>query len=283
MGKNAHPSSIRRILVVLGSAMEDRKSLHTAARLAAALQAELQVLYIQDMSLIRFAELPFAAELISHSASERSIDPVLIQKELEVQAKQVSRELARLAEQQNVKWSFETVRGHVESEILAASEQADLLIVNRATGRTLVTKGQLGTTAAVFVTKSRRTVVLLEQQNYLDKPLVVLIENIESGLKALATAVRLTLGQHRKLRVLICVQSPQAFEQLKAELNIWLHGQDRQAEFSWLRRVDPQMLAHRLWQQGGGVLVLSADSPVLAQTSIALIMRQLKLPLVLVR
>ncbi len=283
MSEKPQTSSIRRILVALGSSMEDRKSLETAARLAAALQAELQALYIQDMSLIRFAELPFATELVSHSASERSIDPILIQKELEFQAKQVSRELARLAEQQNVKWSFETVHGHVESEILAASEQADLLIVNRTTGRTLVTRDQLGTTAAVFVTKSRRTVVLLEQQNYLDKPLVVLIENLESGLKALATAVRLTLRQHRKLNVLICVQSPQAFEQLKAELENWLHGQNRHAEFSWLRRVDSQVLAHRLWQQGGGVLVLSADTPVLAQGSIAFLMRQLKLPLVLVR
>ena len=283
MSEKAQTSNIRRILVALGSSMEDRKSLQTAAKLAAALQAELQALYIQDMSLIRFAELPFATELISHSASERSIDPVLIQKELEVQAKQVNRELARLAEQQNVKWSFETVQGHVESEILAASEQADLLIVNRTTGRTLVTRDQLGTTAAVFVTKSHRTVVLLEQQSYLDKPLVVLIENLESGLKALATGVRLTLGQHRKLIVLICAQSLQAFDHLKTELSNWLHGQDRQAEFSWLRRVDPQVLAHRLWQQGGGVLVLSADTRVLAHSSIALLMRQLKLPLVLVR
>lgn len=280
-------SHIRRVLVALGSSLEDHsKSLQTGAQLAAALQADLTALYVLDINLIRFAGLPFATELISHSGSERRIDPISIEKELDAQAQWVSRELARLAEQQKLKWTLKTVRGHAETEILAASKQADLLIVGRSAGRMLVNRDQLGSTAAILVTKSQKTVVLLEEQNHWDRVSVVLVENMDAGRKALATAVRLSSIQDqnsRKLIVLLCALTSQIFDQLKADVDYWLRGYDRQAEFIWLRKIDSQVLAHRLWQQGGGILILSAETPFLKQYPIALLMRQLKLPLVLVR
>lgn len=276
-------SRIRRILVALDASTQDRNALQVAVHLAAGLRAELHGLFLQDLSLIRFAQLPIATEVISRSANERRVDSNLLQKELEAQAIRMSAELAKLAEPYNIRCTFDTVRGHLESEVLAASEQADLLIVNRRTGYMLVNKDQLGSTASVVVTKSRRTVLLLEEHSQLYRQVFVLFENVKTGINALATTVRLFQGEHRHVIVLICAPIVKEFEQLKNAAKRWLNEQGLSADYRWLRRIETPLLSHTLWEQGGGVLVLAADAPFLQRESLAVLMKELRLPLVLVR
>ena len=284
MSKASDTSDIRSILVTLGSSAQDESVLQSAAELAATLKAELRVLYIQDLGLMRFAELPVAAEVVKHTASERSVDRVRLEREMEARAKRIARELAQLAEQRQIRWSFKTVRGQGESEILAASEHADLLIVNRKTGHMLVRRDQLGSTAAVIVTKSQRTVVLLEEHAHLDRPLVVLMENLERDRKALMIALRLSHDDRRKLVVIVSVPTLETYQRIRTDAERWLSSQQRQAGFSWLPKLDAHALANKLWQVGGGVLVVSAETPLMnSQESLAALMIALKFPIVLVR
>jgi hypothetical protein len=284
MSKESGTSEIRTILVTLGSCAQDESVLLSAAELAATLKAELRVLYIQDMGLMRFAELPIAAEVITYTASERRVDRVRLEREMEARAKRISRELAELAEQRHVRWSFKTVRGLGESEILAASEHADMLIVNRKMGRMLVRRDQLGSTAAVIVTKSQRSVVLLEEHAHLDRPLVVLVESLERDRKALMIAIRLSHDDRRKLVVLVNAPNLNTYQQIKTDTEQWLSGQQRHAEFSWLPKLNAHALANKLWQAGSGVLVVSAQTPLMPDPqSLAALMIELKFPIVLVR
>ncbi len=283
MTEQPHNSEIRRILVALDSSGRDQEALQIAARLAALLQAELLGLFIQDPDLMRFADLPIASEVISYSASARSVDRAKLEKDLQAQVKRMSSELARLALQQKVRWSFEVVSGFIESEVMEAVKQADLLIVHRKSGRTLVTHDQLGSTASVIVTKAQRPVVILEEHGTLEGPLYVLIEELESGKSALAAALRLSRRNHRKLIVLIATASLKQYQQLSKSIENWLRAQERRAELSWLRKVEPAVLSHILWVQGGGVLVLCADAHLLRQITLATLIKQLKLPIVLVR
>ncbi len=276
-------SRIRRILVALDASTQDQNALQVAVHLAAGLRAELHGLFLQDVSLIRFAQLPIATEVISRSADERRVDSNLLQQELEAQTIRMSAELVRLAETYNIRCTFDTVRGHLESEVLAASEQADLLIVNRNTGPMLVNRDQLGSTASVVVTKCRRTVLLLEEHSQLDRQVFVLFENMKTGINALATSVRLFQGEHRRLIVLISAATVKDFERRRATAEAWLNERGVSADYSWLRRLDTPLLSHTLWQQGGGVLVVAADTPYLQRASLAVLMKELRLPLVLVR
>jgi nucleotide-binding universal stress UspA family protein len=284
MSKESETAEIRSILVTLGACAQDESVLQSAAELAATLQAELRVLYIQDMGLMRFAELPIAAEVITFTACERRVNRARLEREMEARAKRISRELAQLAEQRQVRWSFKTVRGQGESEILAASEHADLLIVNRKTGRMLVRGDQLGSTADVIVTKSQRTVVLLEEHAHFDRPLVVLVENLERDRKALMIAIRLSHDDRRKLVVLVSAPNQETYQQIKTDTEQWLSGQPRQAGFGWLPKLNTHALANKLWQVGGGVLVVSAQTPLLHnQQFLTALMIALKFPIVLVR
>jgi hypothetical protein len=167
---------------------------------------------------------------------------------------------------------------------LAASEHADLLIVNRKTGHMLVRRDQLGSTAAVLVTKSQRTVVLLEEHARFDRPLVVLVENLQRDRKTLMIAMRLSHDDRRKLMVLVSTPNLETYQQIKTDTEQWLSGQDRQAGFGWLPKLDAHALANKLWQVGGGMLVVSADTPLMNnQKSLAALMIALKFPIVLVR
>ena len=282
MSEKLRPSSIRRILVALDSSAQESSALHAAARLAASLQAELHGLFIQDMGLLRFAELPVAAEVVRDSATGRNVEPGRLERELQAQAARMSRELASAAERLNVRWSLETTRGGVETEVLAAFEQADLLIVNRKTGRALVRQDELGSTAFV-ATKSRRTVLLLGEQNQLDRPIVVLFEDAETGGPVLATALRLSQANRRDLIVFISAVTPESFENLKGEAANWLRERDGQVEYKWIKTPGAQMLAHSIWKAGGGMVVIAADARFLQEASLAKFMETLKLPLVLVR
>ncbi|MEN8130981.1 MAG: universal stress protein [Pseudomonadota bacterium] len=283
MAKQSRGAKIRRIQVALDSSVQDNTTIQVAVHLAAMLRAELQGLFIQDFDLMRFADLPIAKEVISYSAIERRVDRAQLEKDLESQAKRISREFAQLAGQQKVRWSFETVRGYIESEVLDATERADLLIVHRKTGRTLVSHDQLGSTASMMATRSKRTVLILEGPVPLGQPLFVLVEESESGINALNVAVRLSKRNHRRLIVLIHTDSLNAFEGLRKEMQDGLLGRGREAEFSWLRKLEIPILSHKLWQEGGGVLIVAADAPFLKQTPLAQLIKQLKLPLVLVR
>lgn len=283
MAKRSPGAKIRRIQVVLDASVQDNITIQAAVHLAAMLRAELQGLFIQDSALMRFADLPIAKEVISYSASERSMDRARLEKDLESQAKRINREIAQLAGQQKVRWSFVTVRGYNESEVLDATERADLLIVHRKTGCTLVSHDQLGSTALMMATKSKRTVLILEQQVSLEQPLFVLVEEAESGINALKVAVRLSKRNHRRLIVLIHADSLTVFEGLQKEMQDWLLARGRGAEFSWLRKLEIPILSHKLWQEGGGVLVVAADARLLKQTPLAQLINQLQLPLVLVR
>ena len=283
MVEQAHTAEIRRILVALDSSGRDQEALQIAAHLAALLQAELLGLFIQDPDLMKFAELPIASEVMSYSASARSVDRARLEKDLQAQVKRMSSELARLALQQKVRWSFEVVSGFIESEVVDAVKRADLLIVHRKSGRTLVTHDQLGSTASVIVTKANRPVLILEEHRSLEGPLYVLIEELESDISALATALLLSRKNHRKLIVLIATKSLEKYQQLSKSIEDWLHVQERRAQLNWLRRVEPAVLSHTLWGEGGGVLVLCADAPLLRKIALAALIKQLKLPIVLVR
>ena len=283
MNSKSIRSRIRRILVALDASTQDQNALEVAVHLAAGLRAELQGLFLQDVSLLRFAQLPVATEVVSRSADERRMDSNLLRKELEAQAIKLRADLARLAQPYNIRCTFDTARGHLESEVLAAFESADLLVVNRRTGHMLVNREQLGSTASLVVAKSRRTVLLLEEHAQLDRQLFVLFETLKTGIKTLATSVRVFQGEHRQLVVLLSATTGKDFERRKAAAETWLNQQGVSADYRWLRRTDTHTLSHALWQHGGGVLVVAADTPFLQRVSLAVLMRELRLPVVLVR
>ncbi len=128
---------IRRILVALDTSPHSRAALAAAANLAARLEAQLIGVYVEDMNLLRLAQLPFAQEIHYASATPQKLDKDVMEKQLRSQADRARNDLRQTAEQYALEWSFQVLRGLVAAELLTAAEEADLLVLGRTSRQTV--------------------------------------------------------------------------------------------------------------------------------------------------
>jgi len=120
---------IRRIVVGLDFAPHSRPALEAAAALAAALDAELEALFVESDELHRMAGMPFAREVGVGSAFARPIDPPAMERALQAHAREARRALAHLAGASPLRWTLRVTRGCVTEEIVAAATPEDLAVI----------------------------------------------------------------------------------------------------------------------------------------------------------
>lgn len=120
------------------------------ARLARDLQAELLGLFIQDEALLRFAALPFAAEVGFPSATRRALDPAALERALRAQAASLERAIASVLDPAALAWTFRVARASPADAVQAALAEGyapALLIPPRGSlraERSVVRRAQLG-------------------------------------------------------------------------------------------------------------------------------------------
>lgn len=119
---------IRRVIVGLDPAPQSRALLEAAAEAAEQMEAELVGLFVENVDLLHFAGLPFAREVGITSAVRRELDVEAMERSLRGLAREAQRLLASVAERTPVRWSFRVSRGSLMAELLAAAEEADLVI-----------------------------------------------------------------------------------------------------------------------------------------------------------
>ena len=90
------------------------------ARLAQELQAELLGLFIEDVELLRFAGMPFAAEVGFPSASRRAMDLGALERQMRAQARALEGALAAVLGPAPAGWSFRVERTTPASAVEAA-------------------------------------------------------------------------------------------------------------------------------------------------------------------
>jgi hypothetical protein len=119
---------IRRIVVGLDSAPCGRMVLEPAAAAAAKLEAELVGLFVENMNLLNFAGFPFAREVGFQSAMRRPLDVAAMERSLRIAATAAREMLAAVAGGTALRWSFRVTRGVLPAELLAAADEADLVV-----------------------------------------------------------------------------------------------------------------------------------------------------------
>jgi nucleotide-binding universal stress UspA family protein len=194
------PSPIRRIVVALDASRSSLAALEAAADLAAAVDAELAGLFVEDENLVRLAGLPLAREFDRISERPRSMDTGELRRHMARQARQARRALSQQAETRRVTWSFRTVRGHVTHEVRAAASEADLLVLGsrgRSPGSTI------GSTARELLREMPTLLLVAPPAGPRCGSVDVLFDGTEKGERALALASDLALSRDRPLRVLI--------------------------------------------------------------------------------
>ena len=236
---------VERILVAFDASPHSQVALRAAASVAAAMQAELQGLFVEDANLFHLCNSPFCREVGLRTAVVRQLEHHTVERQLRVLAAEMRRSLARVASEAQVRWSFQVARGAVEQELLAAAEHAALLSLGRAGW---LAGSRLGSTTRTIVQRTLRPLLILGNRDGLLHPLTVLYDGSPSADRALTLAVRLAQQNSQTLAVLL-VGQPAEIEGWQTRIFAFLQDQQIQSTFTAIiSTVDFDVLVQRLKQ-----------------------------------
>ena len=256
MSPEGRLQNFQRILIALDASPASLAALELAADLAERYQAELLGIYVEDINLIRSAEIPFTREIGYYSGISHEIDKYHIERELRAQARRVERLLAAIAQKANIRWSFRRSRGVIHGELLEAAQGTDLIILGKSgwSGRQ-----QLGSTARnVAVQSTIQSLILLHRVRPWT-PIMVAYDGSAVSQKALAAA-QLISAKDIPLIVLLVADNPDQLQVLETEVKASSEQLGLQVEFRSTADFEGSRLSQLAMLSGCDVVVLPVES-----------------------
>lgn len=199
---------ITRILLALDASARGLAAMRAAAELAAGLRAELDALFVEDINLLRLAELPFAREVGFSSASGRPLGFEDLERTLRAQAVRIQGLLDEAAQRLHLQFRFNVARGRVLPEVIARAGGADLVVLGKA-GNAL---------AGRFASPAHSA-----------RPVLAVFEGGERGYRVLSAALRVAAKSGRSLTLLVPEPNPRRYAEIRERAEDWLRRRGRKA------------------------------------------------------
>ena len=197
--------SQRAVLIAVDASPQSLAALETAATVASRLDAELRGMYVEDVDLLRIAELPFACA-ISSVGKSNALTPDIMERQLRRQADKARNAVEAAGIRCNIAWSFSVARGSVHREIERAASTVDLVAVGRC-GWSAATGHRLGSVARSLV-EAGETSLLMPGEGGIREPLAVFYDGSSSADRALALAIALDGRGSQPVRILVMSDEP---------------------------------------------------------------------------
>jgi len=257
-------------------------SLKAAAELAARMNAELIGIFVEDINLLRIADLPFSQEIRRYGSEPENMSTAELERLLRMQARQAETSLRHEAEIFRVHHTFNVRRGIVPREVLAAALGADLLVLGRS-GRSPTCRKGLGSTARSALSGSAKNVLLMRTGfSAEDEAVLVLYDGSASSRDALAIAVTL-VRPGNMLHILVLPQNAGDESELERELAKLLPSAILRVEYHVLPPVtDSRILARYIRMADSGLLVIG-DRMNLPSETVHNLINEIDYPVLLVR
>ncbi len=128
------PLAPRRILLLLDASPEGRACATATAELAAAFEAEVEGLFVEDTEALALAHHPACRQLDLLTGRLRAPDGPEFERRLRVQAQRVRSALSAAARPHGIAWSFRVARGSAVDRLREAVAEADMITIRRGTG-----------------------------------------------------------------------------------------------------------------------------------------------------
>jgi nucleotide-binding universal stress UspA family protein len=249
-------NDIRRILIALDASPASQAALELAADLALRYQAELIGIYVEDVNLLRSADIPFTEEVGTYSAASRQIDSSHIERELRAHAHRVEQLLSSIAQKANLRWSFRSTRGLIPGELMAAASGSDLIVLGKTgwSGRK-----HIGSTAREIALGSPIQSLILMHRVRPDTPVMVVYDGSTASKNALAAA-RTIINPESTLTVLIKSESREAAEQLEKEVRDSFQSDELKIKFRWVVDIKGDRISQLALISNCDVVVMPAQS-----------------------
>jgi len=247
---------IRRILIALDASPASQAALELAAELAVRHQAELIGIYVEDINLLRSADISITEEIGGYSAISRRVDSHQIESELKAQARRIKEMLSSIAGRANLHWTFRSVRGLIPGELIAAAEESDLIIL----GKKGWSEGKrFGSTARKLAALSPVRSLILEHKVRPETPVLVIYDGTAESQNALKTASRIC-SPGSTLTILVPAEDRQTAQQLYSGLAAWIEEQEFNIKFRWVNDLHGQRISNMALISGCDIVILPAHS-----------------------
>ncbi len=271
---------IRHITVALDCSPHSIASLNAAAELASMLQADLTGIFVEDINLLRMADLPFSHEIRIYAHEPEKMEPLQVERSLRRQARTAEEALQRIADKFMIEHTFMVRRGVVPAEVIAAALEADLLVLGRS-GRSRNCRKGLGSTARKALAEAKKPLLFMRPGfSTKESPVLVLYDGSEGSRRALEAALELVQPEGT-LHLLILGESFEETllmeKELAREIALPLYA----VEYHHLPLKDGTTLARYVRMADSGLLVLS-DRMKLPRESVHELINTIDYPVLLV-
>ncbi len=273
--------SLQKILVALDGSAESMVALETAVSLAAAHQAEVIGLFVEDINLLRLAELPFSREIVLTSADANNLNSQHMSQQLRAQANRAEQALHTAGEEAHVLTSFRRVRGHVPLSVVTASMDVDLLVLGRVS-RPITRRLRLGSTAQAALRQPARAVLLTGKIVGTPPSVFVLFDGSEAGWQALRQAVAVT-SPVSTITIVLTGGDEKDVERWRRETAVWLQKHHRLATYHHLPTGSITQLAALAHKEQCDLLVLGSHILPKNTEEAAAVLASLECALLLIR
>ena len=271
---------VRRILVALDGSAHASGALEAATALATRLHAELEGIFVQDVDLARLAALPIGREIQLLTGQGRDFTADELDAQNREQEARARRAIAAAAAQAHVAHSFRVARGQVNAEVISAAGRADLLIVG--VGRASPGgRARLGGTARAAAEHAPRSVMISRPgTRSIGRPLVF-YDGSSGAKRALRAALRI-FGAG-ELAVLIDSEDADRAGALRKEVGSGTGLPDARHRFLHGANLGSVELCRLATEAGADVLVIAADSRIIAGEHRQRVLESIACPVLLVR
>jgi len=259
---------VRRIAVIVDAGEQSPRVIGLAAGIAAALKAELEGVFVEDVGLLGAIGLPFQREFRLTTRGEEVPDVLRLQRELRAAARRVRELLEQSAQRLGCTWSFRVWRGDLEGEIFSAARSAQMLAL-----------APLGRFAPLRQTARRVA------QRPADQTLVVsvLCDGAAGSLRALEAARELASERRGQLQVFLQAPDGEALEGLHSQVRGALGQAADDARLLPLAAADRAGTFATIVANAGDVLVIDGGNPLLGRDTLWQSLVALQCPMLVVR
>ena len=246
----------RRIIVAIDASRHGSLILECAAGLAAAMQFELAGLFVEDINLLRLAELPFASEIAYHNTAVRGLDKLRLEQALRRQSGEIREQIHSIARRRGISHSFQVLRGQVATELLGAALNTDILVLGKYSEAPIQFK-RAGTTALTVAARATLPVLIIHDPNTLGNRTIIVYDEPRTIHEALPLLQHLLSQSDKRPVVVLYATEWSAHEALQAEAAQALAAHGISADYRQLPSDGPEdLIKCAEMAREGGLLVL---------------------------
>jgi hypothetical protein len=253
----------RRIAVLFGGGTSDASVASVLPSLLQESSTDITGLFLEDLRILRLAELPFTTELCRVSMVRRPLTIGELERQMRVQALRAETIVRRIAEQAGLPWSFRKHRGRLGT-VLAEARDVDLLLLGAA---------RFAVASAEFRAPTRRA----ESK----RPIAVLFDEAGSGQRAVAAGIELAKKTGRGLIVFLAAEEAESPADLGRRIRESMGPEQGIVQIVVSTPPDAVLAAVR--RAAPSLLIVGADEAGFEESRLAALQRELRCPTLVVR